>query len=119
MSPCSLDNLLLQVSPFCECIDIMDDSLVDKIKLISWVMVCVAAFQCILVIAQLDDAFDLQPAPNIYAVWYFIIKIRPIILPSAIQFTIASSYHPITDNNTIKLDQLVNFWDFKVMDLGA
>ena len=97
----------------------MDDSLVDKIKLIIWVVVCFTVFRCILVIAQLDNVFDLKPAPNIYAVRDLFIKIRLVVLPHAIQCTIASSSHPITDNNTIKLYQIANFWDFKVMDVGA
>ena len=97
----------------------MDNSLVDEIKLISWVVVCVTTLWCILVIAQLDNAFGLQPAPTIYAVRDLFIKIRPVTLSSAIQCTISSSSHPVTDDNTIKIDQLVNCWDFKVMDVGA
>ena len=68
MPPCSLVTRLLQVSPFFDGIDVMDDSLVDEIKLISWVVVCVTAFWCILVISKLHNAFDLQLAPKIYAV---------------------------------------------------
>ena len=46
----------------------MEYSLVDEIKLIIWVVVCVAAFWCILVISQLHNTFDLQPGLKIYAV---------------------------------------------------
>ena len=104
MYPCIIVTWLLQFSLIFDGIDVMDDSILDEIKLIRWVVVCVTAFWCILVIAQLHNVFDLQPAPNIYAVWYFLIKIRPFISPPAIKCTIASYYHPVTDNNIMKLD---------------
>ena len=119
MYPCSLVTWLLQVSPFCDGIGIMDNSLVYEIKLISWVVVCVTKFWCNLVIEQLDNVFDLQPAPKIYAVRYLCIKIRHVIFPTVIQCTITSFSHPVTDDKTIKLDQLVNFWDFKIMAVEA
>ena len=103
----------------CDGIDSMDNIHVDETKIIIWVVVCVTVFWYILVIVQIHNTFDLQPASNIYADWYLFIKTRPVIFPSDIQCAIASSYHPVTDDNTIKLDQLVNCWDFKVIAVGA
>ena len=97
----------------------MDDIHVDETKLIIWVVVCVTAFRCILVIIQLHNAFDLQTKSNIYADRYLFIKTRTVIFTSTIQCAIASSYHPVTDDNTIKLDQLVNCSYFKVIAVGA
>ena len=97
----------------------MDDSIVDEIKLISWVVVCATAFWYILVIVQLRNVFDLQTSPKIYAARYLFIKKGPFIFPSAIKCTIDFSSHPVTDDNTIKLDQIVNCWDFKVIAIGA
>ena len=67
---CSLVTWLLQVSPFYDSIYVVDDILADEIKFIIWVKVCVTVFRWILVIAQLHNAFYLQPAPKIYTVWY-------------------------------------------------
>ena len=97
----------------------MDGSIVEKIKFMSLVVVCVTAFLCILVIAQLDNAFDLQPEPESYSVQYLFIKTRPVIFSSEIKCTTTSSSHPVTDDNIIKLDQLVNCWEFTVTAAGS
>ena len=65
---CIIVTWLLQFSLIFDGIDVMDDSILDEIKLIRWVVVCVTAFWCILVITQLYKTFDLLPAPKLYSV---------------------------------------------------